>query len=166
MPPQVNPAGSGSKPTAIQTDNQVETEKKNAQPQKESSIVNTTTPHRATPEEASARKAELAAGGVSQQTALNGKLNASQIASEKASATTSRISGRIWDSVKHVIPETTAAAPGVLKAAEVAREIKELDDEIKKLEREIKIDDLGKKLLEYEAKKRQKQIEEKMRDLE
>jgi len=158
MPPQVNPAGPGSKPIAIQTDNHVEPEEKNAQPQKESS--NTTTPHRATPKEASNRKAELAAGGVLQQTALTGKLNANQSADEKSSTTASLTYGDFRDRAKKVIPETNTAAPGVLKA-EAAGTIKKLHDEIANLERSL---ELG--LLEFEAEKMEKQIEEKMRNLD
>lgn len=89
MPPQVNPAGSGCGPIQNQTSTGVEevksceTEKKTAEPQKDSSAASTNTPHRATPKEASNRKAELAAGGVSQQMALNGKLDRKAAKSEK-----------------------------------------------------------------------------------
>lgn len=170
MPPQVNPAGCGpihnQKSSGVEEAKSCEPDKKTAEPQKESAAASTSAPHRATPEEVSARKAELEAGGVSQKTALTGKLNAGLSANEKASTTGSRTSGKLWDRAKQTIPEFTAVAPGVIKAAEAAAKIKELQEGIKKLERAVELKDFEKKLMEAETKKMQKDIEEKMKNLD
>jgi hypothetical protein len=162
MPPQVNP--SGCRPTHTQSTAGTEEVKQcEPEPQKDSSAATTTTPHRATPKEASARKAELAAGGFSQQTALNGRLNTGQSTNKKASTTASETYGRLRNSAKQMIPETTAVAPGVLKAAAAgtAIEIKKLQDEIKNFGK-----DLEKKLVETYADEMEKKIEEKMNNFE
>lgn len=170
MPPQVNPTGCGpihsQSSSGAEEVKSCEPEKKTAEPQKESSAASTSTPHRATPKEVSAKKAELEAGGVSQKTALTGKLNTGPSANEKASTTASGTHGSLWDSAKQMISETTAVAPGVLKAAEAAAKFKELQEGIKKLERAVELKDLEKKLIEERSKRMQEEIKEKMKNLE
>lgn len=170
MPPQVNPAGCGpihnQESSGVEEAKSCEPEKKTAEPQKDSAAASTSTPHRATPKEVSARKAELEAGGVSQKTALTGKLNAGVSANEKAPTTANRTAARLWDSAKQTIPEFTAVAPGVLKAAEVAAKFKELQDGIKKLEKDVEVKDLEKKLIEERSKRMQEEIKEKMKNLD
>lgn len=147
MPPQVNPAGCG--PTHTQSTagteevKQCEPEKKQAEPQKDSSPASTTTPHRATPKEASARKAEIATAGTAQQTALNHKLKTLQSGKEKpsttheksahAKSTSTQPEGTLWDSAKNaagvlnsgarVIGATTAFIAGTRKLEEADQHV-------------------------------------------